>query len=429
MITASMFAAFLLLMILRFPVEIAVGLAAVLGLILSDHGLTVLTRSMVGSIDSFVLVAVPFFILAGHLMNVGGVTDKIFAFARAVTGHLRGGLAQVNIAASMLFAGMSGAAVADLAALGPVEIKAMKDYGYSRRIAAAVTLASCTIGPIIPPSIVLVVYGLTSETSIGRLFLAGIVPGILIAISLMVFIYIMAGRHPEEFGDRKPFDFREVLRTGWAAKAELLTPVIVIALLVFGIATPTEVAVFAVLYALLLGVINRQLTLPKIWQCLVLTLGSTSLIMYLIAVSTVLGEIVIQERQVEHLAEIIAGISDNPLIALLLINVFLLMIGMVLDNLPALIICSTILLPIVHALGIDPVHFGIVICYNLIVGIITPPMGVGLYITARVAQLSVEEVLKAVTPFFIPLIAALIVITLFPQLSLFLPNLVFGELP
>lgn len=427
MITLSMFLAFLAFMLLRFPVEIAVGMAVILGVFMADHSFATVTRSMVGSVDSFILVAVPFFILAGHLMNNGGITDKIFAFARAISGHLRGGLAQVNVAASMLFAGMSGAAVADLAALGAVEIKAMNDNGYSRRTSASITLASSTIGPIIPPSIVLVVYGLMAEVSIGRLFLAGIVPGIIIAVSLMAFVNIMARRHPEEFGPREPFDFHQVLRTGWAAKFELLTPVVVISLLIFGIATPTEVGVFAALYALALGLFNRQLTWKGFVSSLVQTLGTTALIMYLIAISSVLGEIIIQERSAEMLAVLIAGLSDNPLIVLLLINVFLLVIGTVMDNLPALIISSTILMPIVQSFGIDPVHFGVIICFNLIIGIITPPMGIGLYITARVAQIRVEEVIRSVLPYMIPLLISLILITAFPSLSLFLPNLIFGE--
>ncbi len=421
-----MFAAFLLLMAVRFPVEIAVGLAAMLGLILAGDSFTMMARTMVGSLDSFILVAVPFFILAGHLMNSGGVTDKIFAFARAISGHLRGGLAQVNVAASMLFAGMSGAAVADLAALGAVEIKAMKDNGYSSRLSASVTLASCTIGPIIPPSIVLVVYGLMAEVSIGRLFLAGILPGIVIALCLMIFINFMARRHPEEFGPREAFELKKVLSTAWAAKFELLTPVGIIGLLVLGIATPTEVGVFAVLYAILLGLINRQLTWNGFRNCMVQTLGTSALIMYLIAVSSVLGDIIIQERAAEHLAVLIADLSSNPIVILLLINLFLIVIGMVVDSLPALIICSTILLPIVVSAGIDPVHFGVIICYNLIIGIITPPMGVGLYITARVAGVSVEEIIKSVWPFLIPLFIGLLFITAVPQLSLFIPNLVFG---
>lgn len=421
-----MFAAFLVLMAVRFPVEIAVGLAAMLGLVLAGDSFTMMARTMVGSLDSFILVAVPFFILAGHLMNCGGVTDKIFAFARAISGHLRGGLAQVNVAASMLFAGMSGAAVADLAALGAVEIKAMRDNGYSSRLSAAVTLASCTIGPIIPPSIVLVVYGLMAEVSIGRLFLAGIIPGIVIALCLMIFINIMARRYPEEFGPREAFDLKKVLSTGWTAKFELLTPIGIIGLLVLGIATPTEVGVFAVLYAIMLGLMNRKLTWNGFRNSMVQTLGTSALIMYLIAVSSVLGDIIIQERAAEQLAVLIADISSNPIVVLLLINIFLIVIGMVVDSLPALIICSTILLPIVVSAGIDPVHFGVIICFNLIIGIITPPMGVGLYITARVAGVSVEDIIKSVWPFLIPLFIGLLIITAVPELSLFIPNLVFG---
>ena len=426
MTSLIMFAIFIILMMGRIPVEIAVGLAAVSGVLIEGHSLTVVARTMVGSIDSFILVAVPFFILAGHLMNHGGVTEKIFAFARAASGHMRGGLAQVNIAASMLFAGMSGAAVADLAALGAVEIKAMRENGYSVEISSAVTLASCTIGPIIPPSIVFVVYGLMAEVSIGRLFLAGILPGAIIGLSLAGFVNYYARRYPEHFGPKEPFLFRNFLITFWDAKFELLSPVAIILLLITGVATPTEVGVFAVLYVLLLGVINRKLTWKGFSDSIMVTLGTTALIMYLIAVSTVFGDIVVQERAAENLAMFLGNISSNPCVVLIFINLFLIVVGMVVDNMPALIICSTMLLPVVKSAGVDPVHFGVIICFNLIIGIITPPMGIGLYIAARVSGISVERVIRAVLPFLIPLLVSLLVISAWPDLSLWLPDLVFG---
>lgn len=426
MTSLAMLGVFMVLMALRIPVEIAVGFAAVFGLLMEGHAITVVARTMVGSIDSFILVAVPFFILAGHLMNHGGITEKIFAFARAATGHLRGGLAQVNIAASMLFAGMSGAAVADLAALGAVEMKAMRENGYSPDVSAAITLASCTIGPIIPPSIVFVVYGLMAEVSIGRLFLAGILPGMVIGLSLLVFVNVYSRRHPESFGPRESFESRRFWRTLWAAKFELLTPPAIIGLLITGVATPTEVGVFAVLYVLLLGIVNRRLTWKGFYESILVSLGTTAIIMYLIAVSTVLGDIVVKERAAEHLALVMGQISSNPLVVLILINLFLIVVGMAIDNLPALIICSTMLLPVVKSAGIDPVHFGVIICFNLIIGIITPPMGIGLYITSRVSGLSVERVIHAVLPFLVPLLVSLLVISAFPGLSLWLPDLVFG---
>lgn len=426
MTSLIMFIIFIILMMIRIPVEIAVGLAAVIGVIIEGHSVTVVARTMVGSIDSFILVAVPFFILAGHLMNHGGITEKIFAFARAASGHLRGGLAQVNIAASMLFAGMSGAAVADLAALGAVEMKAMRENGYSVEVSAAVTLASCTIGPIIPPSIVFVVYGLMAQVSIGRLFLAGILPGAVIGLSLAGFVNYYARRHPDQFGPREPFQFQNFLKTFWKAKFELLSPVAIIVLLITGVATPTEVGVVAVLYMMILGVINRQLTWKGFYDSIMVTLGTTALIMYLIAVSTVLGDIIVQERAAESLAMLFGNISSNPIVILLLINLFLIVVGMIVDMLPALIICSTMLLPLVESIGIDPVHFGVIICFNLIIGIITPPMGIGLYIASRVAGISVERVISAVIPFLIPLFVSLLVISALPSLSLWLPDLVFG---
>jgi len=426
MVAFLMLGIFVVLLVLRVPVEIAVGLGALAGVLWVGAPLDVVSRTMVGSVDNFILLAVPFFILSGNLMNVTGVTDRIFDFARAATGHLRGGLAQVNVFGSMVFAGMSGAAVADLAALGVIEIKAMREHGYSVRMAAAVSLASCTVGPIIPPSIVLVVYGLMTEVSIGRLFLGGIIPGILIGVFLMIAVYIYSYWRPYEFGPTERFSWRELFRTAWRAKLELLTPIVIVGLLLTGTATPTEVGVFATLYSLFLGIMNRQLTLRHLYACVASTLGTTAIIMYLIAVSTVLGDIIVQERIAHHLTEYVGGMTKNPLLALMAINGFLLIVGMLIDSLPALIIASSVLMPVIKSLGIDQVHFGIIICFNLIIGIITPPMGIGLYVASRVANIPVEEVLKAVVPFCIPLLFSLLVITAVPELSTWLPNLVFG---
>ncbi len=427
MIAVWMLGLFVALMLLRVPVDIAVGVGVLAGVLIVGHPLDVIPRQMVGSVDSFILLAVPFFVLAGNLMNAGGVTSKIFAFSRAVFGWMRGGLAQVNVVASMIFAGMSGAAIADLAGLGVVEMKAMRENGYSPRMSIAITLASCTIGPIIPPSIVLVVYGLATEVSIGRLFLAGIVPGLVIALFLMVFVNVYARLYPEEFGRLEPFIPSEVWRTFRSAFLDLLTPPIIVILLLTGTSTPTEVGVFACVYAVFLGLVNRELSIRKLKNCLVSTLGTTAIIMYLIAISTVLGEITVHEGVAQRAAEFVGGITSNRLLALLAINVFLLFVGMLLDSLPALVIASTVLFPVVRELGVDPVHFGVIICFNLIIGIITPPMGIGLYVASRVGEMPVEAVFKAVWPFFLPLLFSLLVIVAVPELSTWLPDLVFGK--
>jgi tripartite ATP-independent transporter DctM subunit len=428
-ITAAMLALMLVLMMAGVPVAITIGAAATLGVVLADVPLELVPRTMTDAVDSFTLLAVPFFILAGNLMNVGGITLRIFEFARRLLGHLHGGLAHVNIGASMLFAGMSGAALADLAGLGAVEMKAMRDNGYDPRFAAALTLASCTIGVIIPPSISFIVYSLVTGESTGRLFIAGIVPGVLIGLTLMVYVYLYARLRPAHFRPPERFDGGALWRATRQSSLALLLPVIIITFLLAGVATPTEVGVIAVLYALFLGMAYREATAARILRCLIESATTTALIMYIIAVSAVLSWVVTAERTIHDGAAAIAAAVGSPVATLMLINVFLLLVGMVIEGLPALLITASILYPVVTSIGIDPIHFGVVICFNLILGIITPPMGIGLFVAARVADLPVEQVLQASVPLLIPLLLSLVAITVFPGLSLWLPDLVFGPRP
>ena len=426
MITATLLAILVVLMALRVPVSIAIGIAAVAALIMADLPLDVVPRMMTDSVDSYALLAVPFFVLAGNLMNATGITERIFDFARALFGTIRGGLAQVNVAASMIFAGMSGAALADLGGLGAVEMRAMRRNGYPADFSAAVTLASCTIGPIIPPSIVLVVYGLTTETSVGRLFLGGILPGAVIGLTTMVFISVYVRRKRTPWGQPEPFRPSELGRAFRRGVLALVAPAVIIGSIIGGISTPSEVGAIAAAYALAVGLVYRELSWRRLRTCLVESVTMTAVIMYLIAVSSIMGWVITTERVAHDAAEAIATHIHSPLVGLLLINVFLLVVGMFLETLPALLIMSSILLPVTQALGVDPVHFGIIICFNLILGIITPPMGIGLFIAARVARVAPEEVLRAILPFMVPLVVGLLVITAFPQLTLWLPNLVFG---
>jgi len=428
MITAVMLGLMVVLMALRVPVSVAVGVAALVGLLLNDTPLDVLPRMMVENVDSFALLAVPFFVFAGQLMNAGGITERIFAFARDMFGWMRGGLAQVNIGGSMIFAGMSGAALADLAGLGVVEVKAMKDNGYPVDFSAAVTLASCVIGPIIPPSIVLVIYGLATDTSVGRLFLGGIVPGVMIGVLMMLFIWAWVRIKRPPWGQPEPFSPRRALRSSWRGSLALFSPLLVIGAILLGVATPSEVGAIAAGYALLVGIAYRELTPRRLLECLKESVAVTAVIMYLIATSSVMGWIITTERVAHEAAQMIIDYVQDPWLGLAVINVFLLIVGMFLETVPALLILSSILLPVVKTLGIDPVHFGIIICYNLIIGIITPPMGIGLFVAARVAGITPEAVLRATWPFFIPLIGSLIAICAFPQLTLWLPNLVYNWL-
>jgi tripartite ATP-independent transporter DctM subunit len=425
-ISATLLVTMVILMALRVPVSIAIGIATMVALLLADIPLSVIPRLMIDGLDSFALLAVPFFVLAGNLMNAGGVTERIFAFARTLFSTIRGGLAQVNVAASMIFAGMSGAALADLAGLGAVEMRAMRRNGYPADISAAVTLASCTIGPIIPPSIVLIVYGLATNTSVGRLFLGGIVPGVLVGLIMMVFISLWVRLRHTSWGQPEPFRWREAWLAFRAGALALFSPVLIIGALITGVTTPTEVGALAAVYALFVGLAYRELTWRRLWDCLVESVLTTAVIMYIIAVSVVMGWLITTERIPHEAAQAITAYVQSPLLGLLAINLFLIVVGMFLETLPALLILSPILLPVVKAFGIDPVHFGVVICFNLIIGIITPPMGIGLFVTARVAEIRPERVLRAVLPFFVPLLLGLLIISLFPQLTLWLPDLVFG---
>ena len=426
MTSAILLGVFLVLMLARVPVSVSIGVAVVVALVVGDFPLSVLPRLMVEGVDSFALLAVPFFVLAGNLMNTAGMTVRIFDFARAVFGPVRGSLAQVNVAASMIFAGMSGAALADLGGMGQVQVRAMRENGYPARIAAGVTLASCTVGPIIPPSIVLIIYGLATDVSVGRLFLAGILPGILIGATLMVFIYFWVLLRRTSWGQPEPFRPSEVWRTLKAGGLALALPFLVIAALLTGTSTPTEVGALAAAYALVVGLVHRELTFAGLWRCLVDSVTTTAVIMFLIAVSVAMGWIITIERIPHEAATFISTYVSDPIVGILLINLFLLVIGMFLETAPAILILSPILLPVAMEMGIDPVHFGVIVCFNLVIGIITPPMGIGLFVTARVAGISPEEVLRGTLPFLVPLILSLVTISLLPGLSTFIPDLVFG---
>ena len=429
MITTTLLFVLVSLIALRVPVSISIGISTVIALIIGDFPLSVVPRMMIDGLDTFTLLAVPFFVLAGNIMNAGGVTERIFAFAKALFSPIRGGLAQLNVAASMIFAGMSGAALADLAGLGTVEMRAMRKGGYPLNVAAAVTLASCTIGPIIPPSIVLIVYGLATDTSIGRLFLGGIIPGFIIGLITMVWISLWVRFKKTSWGQPEPFVVSDVWSTFKGGALALFSPVLIIGALVLGVSTPTEVGVIAAIYALFVGIIYRDLTWKKLLECIVESMQTTAIIMYIVAVSIVMGWIITMERLPHEAAKAIQLYIEHPLLALLIINVFLILVGMFLETLPAILILSPILLPILAPFGIDQVHFGVIICFNLIIGIITPPMGIGLFVAARVADTTPELVLKATMPFLIPLLFGLAIVTAFPILTLWLPDLVFGPRP
>jgi tripartite ATP-independent transporter DctM subunit len=407
-------------------VSISFGIATLVGFWLSDIPALIIPSRMIDGVDSFALLAVPFFILAGNLMNAGGITERIFDFARALVGWIAGGLAQVNIIGSVIFAGMSGSALADLAGLGAVEIRAMKANGYPIGFSAAVTLASCVIGPLIPPSIILVIYGIATDTSIGRLFLAGFGAGLTVAASLMVYVWLYARLTRAPWAAPEPFVLREVFRTGWRGGPALLAPVVILGALVLGIATPSELGSIATAYALLVGLFYRQLGWGRLWMALKQTVTMSAIIMYLFAVATALNFIVTRERVAHRAAEFMAAHIGSPAAGIVLVNLFLIVVGMFLDGPIAILVMAPILLQVVQEFGMDPVQFGVMLSFNLLIGMMTPPVGIGLFVGSKVAGISPEAMLRAIVPFYLPLAAGLLLIAFVPAITVWLPDLVFG---
>jgi tripartite ATP-independent transporter DctM subunit len=421
-----LFAGFILLILIRVPITMAIGASVLAALLTAGFAdsLYILPLQVLEGVDNPSLLAIPFFIMAGNLMNVVGMTDKIFNFATQLVGHLRAGLAQVNVLSSMIFAGVSGAAVADCAGLGMVEIKAMRERGYPADFAAAVTVASAVIGPIIPPSISLVVYAFLSGTSVARLFLAGIVPGLLVGLALMLFNRYLAIRR--NFPREPRASWQSVLNHAVDGFAALVAPLIILSAIVTGYTTATEAGVLACAYSLLLGLVYRTITWAKLWQALTDTMLITAVIMVIVGYSTVMGWLLAIEQIPQQLAESVLLVTEDRYVFLGLLLIFLLLIGCVVEGVPAKLILVPMLLPIIDDFGIDRVHFGLIITMALLIGIATPPMGIGLYIMVEVGKVSFEKVTVAVLPFLIPLIFVLILITYVPPLTLWLPNLIMG---
>ena len=418
---------FIVLILARVPVSIAIGTAVVLTFLSSDfsNALQIIPQQMLEGVNKASLTAVPFFIMAGNLMNATGVTERIFAFANALVGHLKAGLAQVNILSSMIFAGISGAAVADCAGLGAIEIKAMRENGYKADFAAAITVASSIIGPLIPPSIGLVIYAFLAQQSIERMFLAGLVPGILVGLSLMLYVHLRA--HFEEFPTQRRATVREVAGTARHGFAALVAPAIILGSILFGFVTATEAGVLACLYCVGLGIWYRELSIKKFFQALSDTAMMTSVIMIIIAFSIAMGWLLAIDQTPQKLADWTFSLTDNKNVFLALLLIFIILVGCVVEGVPAKLILVPTLLPIVDAYGIDRVHFGIIIQLGLLLGIATPPMGIGLYIVSEVGRVRFEKVTLAVLPMLIPLFLVLVLLTYVPQIVTFLPDLVLGK--
>jgi tripartite ATP-independent transporter DctM subunit len=419
----ALFVIFFLLLLVGVPIFIALGGAS----LTYTHFFTnipdfVTLHRMAGGVDSFPLIAVPFFILAGNLMNTAGITNRIFDFATAGVGWLRGGLGHVNVVGSVIFAGMSGTAVADAGGLGTIEIKAMRDHGYNDEFAVGITAASSTIGPIIPPSLPMVIFGVMANVSIGQLFAAGFVPGLLMAGALMAYTTWYA--HRNGIGRDQAFRWGVLGRTFLRAIPALMTPAIIIGGMSAGIFTPTEAAIAACAWALFLGLLlYRTLSWKQFYRISMETIETTACVLIIVGGASLFGWVLTTTRVTETVSAALLSITTDPLLLLLIINVILLVIGCFMETIAAISILVPVLMPAVTKVGIDPVQFGVVMVLNLMIGLLTPPVGMVLFILSRVARLSFDRTVMAVLPFLIPLLIVLVLISAIPALTLYLPTL------
>lgn len=420
------FAVGALLLLLSAPIAIALMSVTMVFLLMDPQvPMVVVGQKIFAAIDSFPLMAVPFFVLVGQVMNSGGITDRIFVFANNLVGHIRGGLGHVNILSSVLMSGMSGSAVADAAGLGQVEIKAMVKQGYDRDFSAAVTAASATIGPIIPPSIPMVIYGSMAGVSVSQLLVAGLLPGLLIAVGLIVITWVISKRRGYPIAQRAGVG--QITRSFIAAFPALMTPVVLVGGIVSGIFTPTEASAVAALYSIVVAMlIYREIGLAQFGRVLVETALITGTIFFIIGAAAVLSWVFTWLNIPQQLAGFVTDSVLSQWALLLLINLFLLLLGCILESNAALILATPLLYPVVQAAGIDPVHFGVLMVVNLMIGLITPPVGINMYIVSAIARISIPAFLRAIFPYFLVLVVSLLLITFWPALSLWLPRLLFG---
>lgn len=411
------------LIAIELPVAFALIAAALAWLqFASPVPVSLVVQRMSSGIDSFPLLAIPLFVLAGNLMNVGGIAARIFEFAVALVGHLRGGLAQVNIFASLIFAGMSGVAQADAAGLGTVEIKAMKKEGFDAAFAAACSAASAIVGPIIPPSVIMVVYGVLAQVSIGDLFLAGLVPGFVIGGLLMLTVWWLVATGRVHAPVQPRASAGTLGRTFVRAVPPLMAPVILVVGLLSGVATPTELGAVTVVYAAALGFAYGELTPARLYACIAETFVTTGVLVFIMAAAVPFGWAIAVNNVPANLAAALLDLTTNPWVILAMINLLLLVIGCFMETTAILLIAVPTFLPLITKLGIDPVHFGLVIILNLLIGATTPPFGVLLFIVQDIAKVSFGAVVRAMLPFYVPLAIALVLVTYWPDLSLWLPR-------
>ena len=415
---------FAIFMIIKMPIGFCMFISSLFYMFANGMDPSLAVQRMAAGIDSFPLLAVPGFILAGNIMNNGGVTERIFGFARKLVGHFTGGLGHANILASVIFAGMSGSAVADAGGLGAIELKAMKDAGYPEDFSLAITGASSIVGPIIPPSIPAVIFGVTAGVSVGRLFAGGFLPGLLLAVALAGLVYAQSKKRGY------PKDKRATMKELWdsfrSAFFPILTPAIIIGGILAGIFTPTEAAIIAVVYATVLSIVYRSVDLKELLGMLKATFETTLTVFFIISSANLFGYVLTIAQVPQMAASAFIATFTNKFLALLMINVFLIIVGCFMESTAAIMILVPIFLPAMEALGVDPVHFGIIMILNLMVGLCTPPVGMVLYVLSSVSSVPFEKIAKAVLPYVIVSFIVTFIVTYVPWLVTFVPNLIYG---
>jgi C4-dicarboxylate transporter DctM subunit len=424
MIGAILFISLLVFLILNLPVGIAIGMSAVATIIIGGKlSLGYVAQALVTGCDSFPLMAIPLFILAGELMGQGGVSRRILNVCNVFFGRITGGLAIVTVTVCMFFAAVSGSGPATVAAVGSMVVPTMLQKGYSKTFTLALIATAGSIGVIIPPSIPMVIYGVSTGTSISSLFLAGFIPGILIGFALMIFCYLYCKKQGWQ-GDTEKFIWKKALLTIWDAKWALINPFIILGGIYGGFFTPTEAAAVAAVYAFICGVfIYRELDFKKIISTIGGACSTTGTTMVILGCATAFTQILTIEQVPQMITQAILNVSNNAIIILLLMNVFLLIVGCFMDTTPSMLVLSPILLPVALQLGMSPIHFGIIMVVNLAIGFITPPLGINLFVACRIGDSSLDVVTHGIVPFIIVMIGCLMLITYIPQISMALPNL------
>lgn len=415
---------FLVLLLIGAPISIAIGAGATAGCIALGYPLQIVGQKMVTGVDSYLLIAVPLFIFAGNLMNEGKITTKIFDFAKNLVGWIPGGLGHANIVASIIFAGMSGSAAADAGGLGVIEMKAMRDNGYDDEFSASVTAASSVIGPIFPPSIPLIIYGSVASVSVAKLFMGGVLPGLLMGLALMILVFIFAVKRGYE---RTPFNLKALAESFKGSILSLVTPLIILAGFTTGWITPTEASCIAVVYSLVISaLVYRSIGLKDFIKCAKDSAVGAANTLFIIGTSTLFTYVMVKEGISRDIANFILGISSSPAVILLIINIILLILGMFMEPGAILTLMLPVLVPIAQGIGLDLVHFGVIMVLNLMIGQVTPPFGVCLFIISDLAHLRLETLYKGILPFLIPLLVTLFLCTYVPGLVTWLPNTLLG---